>query len=105
MIVWVGLVIVFLRVFQAYSHSISTFVLLPVIVFYSRIALADPSNRMLNSHVALVPDLHGNASGASLLGKVLALVLRCDIKNFKISNLWEVLFEEREADGLTPHLS
>ncbi|CAI9170269.1 unnamed protein product [Rangifer tarandus platyrhynchus] len=64
----VGLVIVFLRVFQAYSHSSSTFVLLPVIVFYSRIALADPSNRMLNSHVDLVPDLHGNASGASLLG-------------------------------------
>ena len=45
---------------------------------------------MLNSHVDLVPDLHGNASGASLLGKVLALVLKFDTKNFKVSNLWAV---------------
>lgn len=69
------------------SDSFASFPLpLPLIVFCSPVALADPSNRMLNSHVdrgRLGFDLRGNAAGASLLGKVLALALRCDIRVLK----------------------
>ena len=57
-------------------------------MFCSPVALADPSNRTLNSRVDLgwlgfAPDLRENASGASLLDKVLALALRCDIRVLK----------------------